>query len=145
MTFKLSIDPKPEPPRSAMAIARSVALSRPGLTAIGVGAIGLALTPSWGWLAGIGAAPIILAVLPCAAMCALGICMPMMMGGSKKQASNATSGTRIGQAGAMVIDATSRRVASDPQFAPLSTGSPDLAATSNARDCCATSKENFHA
>lgn len=29
----------------------------------------------WGWLAAVGLAPIILALAPCAAMCALGLCM----------------------------------------------------------------------
>lgn len=34
---------------------------------------GLAL--NWGWLSAVGAAPIILALAPCLAMCALGLCM----------------------------------------------------------------------
>jgi hypothetical protein len=34
---------------------------------------GLAL--GWNWLVAIGIAPVILSLLPCAAMCALGICM----------------------------------------------------------------------
>ena len=34
---------------------------------------GLAL--NWGWLTAIGVAPILLAVAPCAIMCALGLCM----------------------------------------------------------------------
>lgn len=41
-------------------------------------AAGLAL--NWGWLTAIGAAPIILALAPCLAMCALGLCM---QGGGK--------------------------------------------------------------
>lgn len=36
-------------------------------------AAGLAL--NWSWLAAVGAAPLIVALLPCAAMCALGLCM----------------------------------------------------------------------
>lgn len=36
-------------------------------------AAGLAL--NWGWLTAVGAAPIILALAPCLAMCALGLCM----------------------------------------------------------------------
>jgi len=39
-----------------------------------VGGGGLAL--GWGWLAAVGVLPILLAVLPCAAMCAIGLCMP---------------------------------------------------------------------
>lgn len=41
------------------------------IAALGVGA-GLAL--NWSWLAAIGAAPILLALLPCAVMCGLGMC-----------------------------------------------------------------------
>ncbi len=41
--------------------------------AIGIAAAGMAM--NWGWLAAVGIAPILLVVLPCAAMCALGLCM----------------------------------------------------------------------
>jgi uncharacterized membrane protein len=36
---------------------------------------------NWGWLVAAGLAPIIIAVLPCAVMCALGLCMHKMTGG----------------------------------------------------------------
>jgi hypothetical protein len=42
---------------------------------------------NWGWLTAVGAAPILLAVLPCAAMCALGLCMK----GSSKNTCSAGS------------------------------------------------------
>ncbi len=41
--------------------------------AIGVAAAGLAL--NWSWLVAIGIAPFLLVILPCAAMCGLGLCM----------------------------------------------------------------------
>ena len=41
--------------------------------AIGIAVVGMAT--NWGWLVAVGMAPILLAVLPCAAMCALGLCM----------------------------------------------------------------------
>ncbi len=41
--------------------------------AIGIAAAGMAM--NWGWLVAVGIAPILLFVLPCAAMCALGLCM----------------------------------------------------------------------
>jgi hypothetical protein len=50
------------------------------LLAVVVIAAGLAL--NWSWLVAIGLAPIILAVLPCAVMCALGLCMMSRSGGS---------------------------------------------------------------
>lgn len=40
---------------------------------------GIAL--NWGWLAAIGVAPILIALLPCAVMCALGLCIQKMRGG----------------------------------------------------------------
>ena len=30
---------------------------------------------SWGWLVALGVAPVLVALAPCAAMCALGLCM----------------------------------------------------------------------
>ena len=81
--------------RSALGAARSLATSRWGLLAIAAVAIGGGLAANWGWMVAIGAAPLIIGLLPCAVMCALGICMPMMMGGPKKKA--------------LIIDATANR------------------------------------
>ena len=41
----------------------------------GVAAVAGGLALNWGWLTAVGAAPILIAVLPCAAMCALGLCV----------------------------------------------------------------------
>lgn len=71
--------------RSAAGGARSFATSRRGLLLIAAAAVGGGLAANWGWMIAIGAAPLILGLLPCAAMCALGTCMPMMMGGPKKK------------------------------------------------------------
>ncbi len=50
---------------------------------IGIAAVVLvaAATFNWGWLVAIGVAPLLLAMAPCAAMCALGLCT---MGSGKK-------------------------------------------------------------
>lgn len=48
---------------------------RRGLILIALVVIGLGMALNWSWLAAIGAAPIILALAPCAAMCGLGLCM----------------------------------------------------------------------
>ncbi|MGH8222728.1 MAG: hypothetical protein ACREQZ_07120 [Woeseiaceae bacterium] len=37
--------------------------------------IGIALFAGWGWLAATGVATILVAAVPCLAMCALGLCM----------------------------------------------------------------------
>jgi hypothetical protein len=42
--------------------------------------IGAAL--NWSWLVAGGVVPLLMTVLPCAAMCALGLCMNRMIGGS---------------------------------------------------------------
>jgi hypothetical protein len=41
------------------------------------------VTLNWGWLVAAGLAPFLIAVLPCAVMCALGLCMHKMAGGDK--------------------------------------------------------------
>ena len=48
------------------------------IAALALIAAGMAL--NWNWLVAVGAAPLILSLAPCAAMCALGLCM---MRGSK--------------------------------------------------------------
>lgn len=42
---------------------------------LGLGTVGAALALNWDWLTAVGAAPILLSLAPCAAMCALGLCM----------------------------------------------------------------------
>jgi len=41
---------------------------------------------NWSWLVAVGVAPLLLALAPCAAMCALGLCMKSTGGGCKRQA-----------------------------------------------------------
>jgi hypothetical protein len=50
-----------------------------GIAALAV-ALGLAF--NWRWLTVIGVAPILVSMLPCVAMCALGLCMSKAKGGS---------------------------------------------------------------
>ena len=45
------------------------------LVGVAVVLVALGLYLGWGWLAALGLAPIILSLLPCVAMCALGLCM----------------------------------------------------------------------
>ena len=46
-----------------------------GLIVLAVAVVGAGMIMNWSWLVAIGAAPLLLAILPCAAMCALGLCM----------------------------------------------------------------------
>ncbi|HSF21729.1 MAG TPA: hypothetical protein VLA81_06785 [Burkholderiales bacterium] len=52
-----------------------------------------ALVAGWDWLVAAGLATIILAVAPCLAMCALGLCMNRM--GKRDQGAKRTSADRI--------------------------------------------------
>lgn len=42
---------------------------------VGVLVIALSIWLGWEWLAALGALPLLLSLLPCVAMCALGLCM----------------------------------------------------------------------
>lgn len=49
--------------------------SRTGLIAIAAAGLGLGAWFNWSWFVAAGIAPLIIGVAPCAAMCALGLCM----------------------------------------------------------------------
>lgn len=46
-----------------------------GLIILAIALVGAGLAFGWNWLVAVGAAPLILSLAPCAAMCALGICV----------------------------------------------------------------------
>jgi hypothetical protein len=54
---------------------RSWLRSPQGLTIAGIGVIAIGVVLNWSWPVAIGVAPLILSFGPCAAMCALGVCM----------------------------------------------------------------------
>lgn len=58
---------------------------RRGWMLVALAVIGTGMAMNWGWLTAIGAAPLIRSFAPCAAMCALGLCM---RGGSSACANN---------------------------------------------------------
>src|SRR6516165_7969921 len=60
--------------------------------ALGLGAVAAGIALSWGWLTAIGVAPVLVAAAPCAVMCALGLCMPRICGGSSPSATSKTEG-----------------------------------------------------
>ncbi len=62
-----------------------------GLVVVAVAAL------NWSWLAATGIAPILLAVLPCAAMCALGFCMNKVGGKSCSTQQDTPSDTTSSQ------------------------------------------------
>ena len=66
----------------AIELVRRNPFGRWGLVALAVVAIGAGLAFNWSWLVAAGIAPILVALLPCLAMCALGLCMSEIMGRS---------------------------------------------------------------
>jgi hypothetical protein len=61
--------------RDALSAARYYIGGRTALIVVTAAALGLGAYFNWGWLVAAGIAPLIIGVLPCAAMCALGLCM----------------------------------------------------------------------
>ena len=68
--------------QSARALLRHYLGNRKVLAVLAVAAVGAGLAFNWSWLVAAGIAPILLALAPCAAMCALGLCMKGMGGKS---------------------------------------------------------------
>lgn len=66
--------------RDVLYALRNYVGSRRGLFALAGLAIAAGLAFNWSWLAAAGIAPILISVLPCVAMCALGLCMNRMTG-----------------------------------------------------------------
>jgi len=54
--------------------ARPYLGGRRGLIFLAVAVLGAGAALNWGWLVAIGVAPILVAVAPCAVMCAVGLC-----------------------------------------------------------------------
>lgn len=73
---------------------RSLLGNRRFLLVLGALVLILGLAFKWNWLVAAGIAPLLLAALPCLAMCALGLCMQKMSGGAANtDASSASSST----------------------------------------------------
>ncbi|HET6159939.1 MAG TPA: hypothetical protein VFE34_16460 [Dongiaceae bacterium] len=61
-------------------IARQFLAGWRGLIALAAVVLAAGLALNWGWLVAAGVAPVLISVLPCVAMCALGLCMNKMTG-----------------------------------------------------------------
>lgn len=77
--------------RDALHSARYYLSGRRGLIILAVVALVSGLVLNWSWLVAAGIAPLLLGVLPCVAMCALGLCMNRM---SVKSCSAGTDATK---------------------------------------------------
>jgi hypothetical protein len=81
----------PDPTPAARPRQLRMPFGRRGLLLSAFAVISLGAVLNWDWLTAIGAAPLILAVAPCAAMCVAGVCM---MGGSKSCANKSDPASR---------------------------------------------------
>lgn len=65
---------------------------------LGIGAVTLIAGAAfnWGWLVAVGAAPLLLAFAPCAAMCALGMCMKSGAGACNQADASLATATPVG-------------------------------------------------
>jgi hypothetical protein len=77
------------PPATETSLARDILHAaryyrggRLGLVASAAVVVAAGLAFDWSWLAAAGIAPVLIAALPCVAMCALGLCMSRMTGRS---------------------------------------------------------------
>lgn len=67
-------------------------LGQRGLILTSMAIIGAGLFLNWGWVTTIGAAPLILALAPCAVMCGLGVCVMCKSNSCEKSNSAAEPG-----------------------------------------------------
>ncbi len=85
--------------QTVLGLIRHYAGGRGIVVILAVAAVAAGLYLSWGWLAAIGVAPLLVTLAPCAAMCALGLCMNRAGGKScstdqKPNANEATAGAK---------------------------------------------------
>lgn len=76
-------------------VARPYIGGRRSLIFLAIGVVGAGAWLNWSWLAAIGVAPILIALAPCAVMCALGLCA---MGGKKSCSSEDASPKPVARA-----------------------------------------------
>jgi len=72
---KHSAQAENSPVRKGADKIRDWLMSPRGLVIVAIAVIGAGLALGWNWVVATGFAPLVLAAAPCAAMCALGVCM----------------------------------------------------------------------
>ena len=116
----ISNSPQPVQTSFVSSVVRSVLGNRFGLLAIAAGVMGLSAYSSWGWLVAVGLAPMLLAIAPCAAMCAFGMCT---MGGKSKIGTDVKSDGSADGTGTLLVGSVVSK--------------PDAQATGKGKgDCC---------
>ena len=85
---------EPSLAKATIDLVRYYLSGRRGLILLTVAILGAGLVLNWSWLVAVGIAPLLLALAPCAAMCALGLCMNKM--GGKSCSTESSSGAQGG-------------------------------------------------
>lgn len=75
--------------RDILDYCRARIVGRRGLLILAAAGVFAGIALNWSWLVAAGIAPILIAVLPCLAMCGIGMCMNKLTGGSCEQQSSA--------------------------------------------------------
>jgi hypothetical protein len=117
---------------------------RRGLLILGGVALSLGVGLNWGWLAAAGITRILIAFLPCAAMCALGLCLPRLMrAASDPQATGSDTSSNA------TLAVRTKHLELEAAGAPPAqlSGAPLPAIESVEQSCChaPTEKENDYA
>ena len=102
--------------------ARPYLGGRRGLIILAVAILGVGAVFNWSWLVAIGLAPILLALAPCAAMCALGLCAMKAGGKSCGTQSPSTGGEVSAQSSSAAL--VSKRVAAPSAVASAVNAAP---------------------
>jgi len=110
-------------PQNFFPTLREKLAGRNGLIAAAVLIIGDGMILNWDWLTVAGLAPLILGILPCAAMCALGLCANKMMGG-KSSCSGSETLPKTADATDSPKTGATRQNAADPDRARGHDGTP---------------------
>ena len=110
--------PVTNPMQNLFSLLRGKLGGRNGLIALAVLAVGGGLFLNWGWLVAAGLAPLILGVLPCLAMCALGLCASKMMGGKSSGSDSETPSKTAGTTDPSATKDSSQIVADQQRQGP---------------------------
>lgn len=105
--------------RDLLYAARYYLGGRRGLIALAALALVSGLALNWSWLVAAGIAPLLLSVLPCVAMCALGLCMNRMAGKSCSTRSNAQEPAEAATGDAVATTQSDTLVSSGPPAGQL--------------------------
>ena len=128
--------------RDGILLARHYLGSRNVLLALAAIAIVAGIGFNWNWLVATGLAPVLVAALPCAVMCGLGLCFHRLFGAScaSEQSRPTVAADRADEIAAPPNRATAISSASDSR-----NGTPDAATVAQNKMQSDNERRDFHA